>query len=74
MNRRRWESPTFHERREQATAAKIEIPAARARLRAALRSMDYAKALDCQVEVDRLERLARWLDNVVGNRPGANIG
>jgi hypothetical protein len=60
---------TFRRRRERAVAAKIEIPAARERLRAALRSMDYARALDCQLEVERLESLARWLDNVVGNEP-----
>jgi len=58
---------TFRERRQRAVAAKIEMQAARERFSAALRSMDYRRALACQIEVDRLERLARWLDQVQGH-------
>jgi hypothetical protein len=60
---------TFRERRERAAAAKIEMHAARERFGAALRSMDYKRALACQIEVDRLERLARWLDHAHGHEP-----
>jgi len=58
---------TFRERRERAAVAKIEMHRARERFNAALRSTDYSRALACQIEVDRLERLARWLDHVHGH-------
>lgn len=31
--------------------------------------MDYMRALACQIEVDRLESLARWLDHERGHEP-----
>jgi hypothetical protein len=58
---------TFRERRDRTAAAKIEVQAARKRLNAALRSMYYKRALTCQIEVDRLDRLARWLDHGHGH-------
>jgi hypothetical protein len=43
------------ERREQAAAVKAEMQSARERLAAALQSLDYERALACQMELDRLE-------------------
>jgi hypothetical protein len=60
---------SFRRRCDQAVTAKIEIQGARERLRTALRSMDYTRALACQIDVDRLESLVRWLDNVHGHEP-----
>jgi len=39
------------------------------RLAAALQAMDYATALDCQIEVDDLERELRGLERQYGTRP-----
>jgi hypothetical protein len=53
---------TLRELRESAAALKFEIETARGRLTDALQSMDYATALTCQIEIDRLQREARWLE------------
>jgi hypothetical protein len=53
---------TLRELRERATALKSGIETQRDRLADALQSMDYEKALACQIEVDRLKRDVRSLE------------
>jgi hypothetical protein len=53
---------TFRERRERAAAVKTEIQAVHERLGVALRSMDYTRALACQMEIDHLHREAHQLE------------
>jgi hypothetical protein len=53
---------TPRELREGAAALNSEIKTARGRLADALQSMDYEAALAHQMEIDRLEREARWLE------------
>jgi len=60
---------TFRERRERVATVKIEIQAARERLSIALRSMDYTRALACQMEVDHLRRAACQLEHQHGHEP-----
>ena len=60
---------TFRERRKRTAAVKSEIHAARERLGTALRSMDYTRALACQIELDHLEREARYLEYRHGHEP-----
>jgi hypothetical protein len=60
---------TFRERRERAAAVKTEIQAVRERLGVALRSMDYTRALACQMEIDHLHREACQLERRNGHQP-----
>jgi hypothetical protein len=62
-------SMTFRERRERAATVKTEIRAARDRLGAALLSMDYTRALGCQIEVDHLQRQVCHLEHRHGHEP-----
>ena len=60
---------SFRERRERAAAVKNEMQAERKRLGAALRAMDYTRALACQMELDRLQIEARLLARQNGHEP-----
>ena len=60
---------TFRERRERASAIKTEIQAVREWLGVALRSMDYTRALACQMEIDHLHREACQLERWRGHQP-----
>jgi hypothetical protein len=52
---------TVEERDERAVVVEAEMHTARARLNAAMRSMDYKAALAYQMQLDRLEREAEQL-------------
>jgi hypothetical protein len=56
-------------RRQRLSALVDRLRSARARLAAALQSMDYEAALSWQLEVDHLQREVRQLEHWHGHQP-----
>jgi hypothetical protein len=60
---------SFAELRKRSDAFTLQIQATLEQFAAALQSMDYTRALACQIELDHLDRKARQLEHQNGREP-----